>query len=153
MPSIPMIDIILKLTLIDDMINFLSNTLNSAINTDLTDDVLVVLTLTKLKALINWLGAVGYDVFQLEWSETGPFGFDDMKSYTRWDIRIRLVGTVGALRRHNWLSSHSIFSKQRWSFSHSTQAESLINLIKFLVHRRWHRHRSLCTLCILIRWP
>jgi len=48
-----MINIVLELTFIDDVVDFLANTLNSAINSDLPNDVLVVLTLSKLQLLID----------------------------------------------------------------------------------------------------
>jgi len=61
-PTIAMIDIILKLTFVDDVVNLLSNALNAAIWTNLTYDELVVAALAKVEALVDWLGRVGYDV-------------------------------------------------------------------------------------------
>lgn len=50
-----MINIILELTLIDNMVNLLTNTLNSTVETNLTNNELVILTLAKLKTLIDRL--------------------------------------------------------------------------------------------------
>ena len=50
-----MINIVLKLTLIYDMVYFLTNALDSTISSNLSYDILIVLALTKLKRLIDWL--------------------------------------------------------------------------------------------------
>ena len=58
-----MINIVFELTLIDDMVNLLTNALNSSIKTNLTNDEFVVLTLAKLETLINRLIRVSDDIF------------------------------------------------------------------------------------------
>lgn len=89
--SIPMVDIVFKLTFINDMVNFLTNTLNSTINTNLSNDILIVLALSKLQCLVDWLGTVSNDIFQFERTQVRPFGLYDTQSNTRWNITIWLI--------------------------------------------------------------
>ena len=110
-----MINIILELTFVNDMVDLLADTLNSTIYTQLPNDVFVVLALTKLEGLIDLLGAIGNDIFKLQWAKILPFLLDYSQSNTRRYIRIRLVSArwsilVSVLSGHYWLSSKSIFS-------------------------------------------
>lgn len=64
-PAVSMIDVVLKLTLIDDVVDLFTYTLNSAVSTNLPNNELVVLTLAKLKSLIDRFRAVLNDILQL----------------------------------------------------------------------------------------
>lgn len=64
--AVTMVDIVLELTLVNDMVDLLTNSLNSTISADLTYDELVVLALAKLQGLINWFRAVLDDVLKPE---------------------------------------------------------------------------------------
>jgi hypothetical protein len=70
-----MVDIILKLSFVNDMVDLLSNTLNSAVPANLPNDVLVVLRLPEFQALINRLGTVSNDIFKFKRSKLCPFFF------------------------------------------------------------------------------
>ena len=63
-----MINIILKLSLVNDMIDLLADTLNSTIWANLTDNELIEPALSELKTLVNLLTRIGNDIFKLEWS-------------------------------------------------------------------------------------
>ena len=129
-----MVDIILELTFINDVVNFLTNTLNSTINTYLSNNILIMLTLSNLQRLVDWLRAVSNDIFQFERAQVSPFGLDDSQSNTRRDIGIRLIGACCLILVHDRLSSHSVFSKEWRSLGSSTLSERIINLIEFLIH-------------------
>jgi hypothetical protein len=58
-----MINIIFELTFIDNMVNFFSNTLNSTVETNLTNNELIVFTLAKLETLIDRLIGISNDIF------------------------------------------------------------------------------------------
>jgi hypothetical protein len=75
-----MVNVILELTFIDNLVNFLTHALNSAIRTNLTNDVLAVSALSELKILLNWLGGIGNDVLDVEWSQLVPFLLDSLHS-------------------------------------------------------------------------
>ena len=64
-----MIDIVLELTLVDDVIDLLADTLNSTIRSNLSNDEFIVLALPKLKSLVNWFRAVLDDILKLEWTQ------------------------------------------------------------------------------------
>ena len=78
-----MINIILKLSLVNDMVDLLTDTLNSSVWTNLTNDKFVEPTLSKLKTLINGLVGVCHDVFKLQWSQLSPFLFHSLQSSSR----------------------------------------------------------------------
>ena len=67
-----MVDIVLELALVDDLVDFLTDTLNSAICSDLANDKLIELTLPKLECLIDLDFAVLQDFLKLEWAELSP---------------------------------------------------------------------------------
>jgi len=75
-----MIDIVLKLTLIDNMVDLLSNTLNATIDTNLTNNELIVLALAKLETLVDRLVRVGDDIFQSQWTKLTPLLFNSSES-------------------------------------------------------------------------
>ena len=67
-----MVDVVLELAFVDDVINLLTNTLDSTVKTNLTDDELIVLALAKLEALIDRLIGISNDVLQSERSKLTP---------------------------------------------------------------------------------
>jgi hypothetical protein len=67
-PSIPMVDVVLELALVDDVIDLFSNTLHAAVRSDLTDDELVELALPELQRLVDWLIRVSDDVLKSQWA-------------------------------------------------------------------------------------
>ena len=69
------------------MIDLLAYSLNSTILTNLPDDKLVRLTLSKWQGLINRLRAVRDDVLKLEWPKLLPSFFNSSKSNT-WSVVI-----------------------------------------------------------------
>ena len=77
-----MIDIVLKLSFIDNMIDLLANTLNSAVITNLSNNVLVILTLAKGQTLIDWFTTIGNNILKLEWTKLSPFFLNSFKSDT-----------------------------------------------------------------------
>lgn len=68
------------------MVNLFSDTLNSTICTNLSNNILVVFTLTKLKCLINWLLAICDDIFQFKRTKMWPFFLDSSQCNTRFSI-------------------------------------------------------------------
>ena len=60
-----MVNIILELSFIDDLVDLLTHSLDTAIMTNLTDDELAVSTLSELKLLVNWLSRIGNDVLNI----------------------------------------------------------------------------------------
>jgi hypothetical protein len=54
-----MINIILELTLKDDMVDFLADPLHMTIFTNLSNDEFVEFRLAEFKVLINWLRRIG----------------------------------------------------------------------------------------------
>ena len=64
-----MIDVVLELTLVDDMVDLLADSLNSTIRSNLSNDEFIVLALPKLKGLVNWFRAVLNDILKLEWTQ------------------------------------------------------------------------------------
>ena len=61
-----MINIILELAFVNYVVDFLANTLNMTIFSDLSNDEFVKFGLTEFQILINWLSRVGDDLFKLE---------------------------------------------------------------------------------------
>lgn len=64
-----MVDVVLELALVNDVVDLLANTLNSAIESNLADDELVGSGLSKLQRLVNWLRAVGNDLLKFQRAE------------------------------------------------------------------------------------
>ena len=60
-----MIDIIFELTLVNDMVDFFANTIDTAFSIDLTDEELVVSRLAELKSLVDRFLAISDDIFKL----------------------------------------------------------------------------------------
>jgi hypothetical protein len=75
-----MINVVLKLAFIDDVVNFFSNTLNSAVKTDLTNDELIVFALAKLETLIDRLIGISNDILQSQWTKFTPLLLDCSES-------------------------------------------------------------------------
>ena len=67
-----MIDVIFELALINYMVDFLTDALDSSIPANLPDDILVVFRLSKFEALIYRFGGIGYDIFQFERTKLCP---------------------------------------------------------------------------------
>jgi hypothetical protein len=86
-----MIDVIFKLTFVNDMIDFFSNTLNSAIPANLSNDKLVVLGLAEFQALIDTFGTVSNDVFKFKWSKLSPLFFYSSQCYS-WILTLLILG-------------------------------------------------------------
>lgn len=145
-----MINIILKLTFIDDVVDLLANALNSTINSNLPNDVLIVLTLSKLKRLIDWFRTVSDDILQLQRAKVCPFLLNHSQCNAWWDLSIRLIGSSRLTLVTHRFAPHSVFLKEWWSLSYSTLAECFINLVVFLIHWRRLRLRFLNTLRDLI---
>ena len=77
-----MIDVILKLTFIDDVVDLLSYTLDAAIVTDLANNELVVFALAELEGLVNGLVGVSDDVLKSKRAKFTPFLLDSLESDT-----------------------------------------------------------------------
>ena len=60
-----MIDIIFELTLVNDMVDFFANSIDTAFSIDLTDEELVVSRLAELKSLVDRFLAISDDIFKL----------------------------------------------------------------------------------------
>jgi hypothetical protein len=60
-----MIDIIFELTLVNDMVDFFANSIDTAFSIDLTDEELVVSRVAELKCLIDRFLAISDDIFKL----------------------------------------------------------------------------------------
>ena len=89
-----MVNIILKLTLVNDMVDFFAYTLNTTISTNLTYDILVVFALSELKCLVNWLGTIGNDVFKFQWTKMRPLLLHSLQCNTRCLIIDRTVSQL-----------------------------------------------------------
>jgi len=94
-----MIDVILKLTFIDDMIDLFSDTLDSSIVSNLTDNVLVIFALAELEALVDWLVGVCDDVFKAERAKLAPLLLHSLESNTSC---FSLIFSIGSFVNH-WL--------------------------------------------------
>jgi hypothetical protein len=92
-----MIDVILKLTFIDDMIDLFSDTLDSSIVSNLTDNVLVIFALAELEALVDWLVGVSNDVFKAERAKLAPLLLHGLKSNTSC---FSLIFSIGSFVNH-----------------------------------------------------
>ena len=62
-PTEAVVDIVLELSFVDDMIDFLSDACDFAVRPELSNDVLVEVTLAELSMLINLFLRVFHDVF------------------------------------------------------------------------------------------
>jgi hypothetical protein len=71
--AVTMIDVIFKLTFINDMIDLLTDTLNSSIIANLTYNEFVVFALAKLQCLVNRFRAILNDVLKLKRAQLRPF--------------------------------------------------------------------------------
>ena len=60
-----MIDVIFELTLVNDMVDFFANSIDTAFSIDLTDEELVVSRLAELKSLVDRFLAISDDIFKL----------------------------------------------------------------------------------------
>ena len=60
-----MIDVIFELTLVNDMVDFFADSIDTAFSIDLTDEELVVSRLAELKSLVDRFLAISDDIFKL----------------------------------------------------------------------------------------
>ena len=60
-----MIDVIFELTLVNDMVDFFANSIDTAFSIDLTDEELVMSRLAELKSLVDRFLAISDDIFKL----------------------------------------------------------------------------------------
>jgi hypothetical protein len=60
-----MIDVIFELTLVNDMVDFFADSIDTAFSIDLTDEELVVSRLAELKSLVDRFLAISNDIFKL----------------------------------------------------------------------------------------
>lgn len=90
------VDIVPELALVNDMVDFLSDSGNLAIRSELSDDVLVILALSECQGLVDSLLGVGNDVLQLQRSKLVPFVLSCFQSDT---VRIVSVGHIESLLR------------------------------------------------------
>ena len=61
-----MIDVIFELTLVNDMVDFFADSIDTAFSIDLTDEELVVSRLAELKSLVDRFLAISDDIFKLK---------------------------------------------------------------------------------------
>ena len=78
--TVAVVNVVLELSFVDDVVDFLADALHSAICSDLTDDVFVEPTLAELETLIDGLTGVSYDVLKLQRSQLCPFLLDGFQS-------------------------------------------------------------------------
>ena len=60
--TVPVVNIVLELSFVNDVVDFFADALHSAICTDLTDDVFVEPTLAELETLVDGLTGISYDI-------------------------------------------------------------------------------------------
>ena len=60
-----MIDVVFELTLVNDMVDFFADSIDTAFSIDLTDEELVVSRLAELKSLVDRFLAISDDIFKL----------------------------------------------------------------------------------------
>lgn len=108
------VDIVSELALVNDVVNFLSNTSHLAVFSELSQNVLIVLALSKGSRLVNGLTRVPHDVFQFQRTELVPLLLSGLQGNTVRLLRasiaewIRLRGlSAGAGRRR-------MVSSRRW---------------------------------------
>jgi hypothetical protein len=96
--TVPVVNVILELSLVDDVVDFLADALHSAIRSDLADDVFVEPTLAELETLVDGLTGIGYDILKLQWSQLSPFLLDGFQGSSRLVIIITTdSGRVGTI--------------------------------------------------------
>jgi hypothetical protein len=79
-PSISIVDIVLELPLVDDVVDLFAHTGHLSVNTELSNDILVVVALSEGQGLIDWLSRVGYNFLQLEWAKLVPLVLGGLQS-------------------------------------------------------------------------
>jgi len=67
-----MVNVILKLTFVNNLVNFFAHALNTTVLTNLTDDVVAESALAELQILVNWLLRIRNDVLNIERSQLVP---------------------------------------------------------------------------------
>jgi hypothetical protein len=92
-----MIDVIFKLTFIDDMIDLFSYTLDSSIVSNLADNVLVILALAELETLVDRLVRVSDDVLKTERAKLAPLLLHCLESNASC---FSFVFTIGSFVNH-----------------------------------------------------
>ena len=78
--TVAVVNVVLELSFVDDVVDFLADALHSAICSDLTDDVFVEPALAELETLVDGLTGVSYDVLKLQRSQLCPFLLDGFQS-------------------------------------------------------------------------
>mgnify|MGYP004531773273 CR=1 FL=1 len=78
-----MINVVFELAFVDDMIDFFSNTLNSSIPANLSNDELIVLRLSEFQTLIYTLCTISNDIFKFKWSKLSPFFLNSSQCNSR----------------------------------------------------------------------
>jgi hypothetical protein len=79
-PTKTIVNVVFKLTLIDDMVNLFANSSDLAIWTNLTNDILVVSALAKLPVLINRFLGVLDNVFKAQRTKLIPLVLGRLES-------------------------------------------------------------------------
>ena len=124
--AITMINIIFKLTFVNDMVDFFAHTLNTTVCTNLTYDILVVLALSKLKCLINWFRTICNDILKFQWTKMRPFLLNSLQCNTRCLIINRTISQ---------LITRTIISHIGW---HVTAIVLWFIFIIFILVILWH---------------
>ena len=78
--TISIVHVVDKLAFVNYMIYFFSNSCYFSVTCKLTNNVLIVRTLTEFHRLINWFLRVLYNILKSKWSELIPFIFCSFKS-------------------------------------------------------------------------
>ena len=89
-----MVDIVHKLTLVDDMVDLFAHTGHLTILAKLSDDVLVVVTLTEWLVLINLLLRMDDYILETEGTQLVPLVLRCLKGYS---VRIIVEGVFNEL--------------------------------------------------------
>ena len=134
------------------MINLFANALNPAIDSNLPNDVLVVLALAKLERLVDWFRTIGDDILQLQRAKVCPLRLNNSQCHAWWDISVRLIYRrwLALVLVHHRFAPKSVFLKEWRSLVGVALAECFVNLVVFLIHWRRLRLRLLNTLSVRI---
>lgn len=79
--SIAMVDVVLELTLIDDVVDLFAYSSDLAVRSKLSQNVLVVLRLPERSSLVNVLVTVPHDVFESQWTKFIPLILGCLQCY------------------------------------------------------------------------
>lgn len=91
-PAVSVVLVVLELTLVNYMVNFLAHALHSAVGSELALDILVVLTEVERQVFFQGLRAISLDIGQIHWTDFFPLFLHFRKS-----LAVAVIGVLALL--------------------------------------------------------